>query len=147
MKSAGSGLQAPGSRRVTPTDPRRLFLAAAGVVSVGFAALGVVVPGLPTTVFLIVASYLFTRSCPWLEERLLRNRLFAPYLRAIDGGAAMPRRARIMALVMMWGSVGASLWALAAADRLPAWLAAVIVAAAVAGTLAIARVGRAVGSG
>ena len=111
-----------------------------GLLAVGLAALGVVVPGLPTTVFLIVASYCFARSWPSLEARVLRSRLFAPYLRAIDGGAPMPRRARIAALVMMWTSVGASLWMLGAAGRLPAWLAAVIVAAALAGTVAIVAV-------
>ena len=71
----------PGSAHTSPrvsTVPRRLLLAGAGVLAVGLAALGVVVPGLPTTVFLIAASYCFARSCPWLEERLLRNRPFAP---------------------------------------------------------------------
>lgn len=126
------------SRRVL-TDPRRLLLAGAGILSVGLAGLGAVVPGLPTTVFLIVASYCFARSCPWLEDRLLRNRLFAPYLRAIDGGGHMPRRARVVALVAMWSSVGVSLWVLGAADRLPVWIAAAIVAAALAGTVAIVR--------
>ena len=133
----------PGSAHTSPrvsTDPRRLLLAGAGVLAVGLAALGVVVPGLPTTVFLIAASYCFARSCPWLEERLLRNRLFAPYLRAVEGREPMPRRARLVALATMWGSVGVSLWVLDVAGRLPAWLAAVIVVAAIAGTVAIARV-------
>jgi hypothetical protein len=56
------------------------LLAAAGLLCVGLGALGAVLPGLPTTIFLILASYCFTRSCPWLEERLLRTRLFAPYM-------------------------------------------------------------------
>ena len=70
----------------------------------------------------------------------MRNRLFAPYLRAVDRRAPMPRRARLVALATMWGSVGVSLWVLGAAGRLPAWLAAVMVVAAIAGTVAIARV-------
>jgi len=42
---------------------RRWLLAGAGVVAVGLGGLGVFVPGLPTTIFLIIASYCFARSC------------------------------------------------------------------------------------
>ncbi|MFP5379094.1 MAG: YbaN family protein [Vicinamibacteria bacterium] len=117
---------------------RRWTLASVGVVSVGFGALGAVVPGLPTTIFLIVASWCFAKSCPWLEQRLLRNRLFAPYMVYVDGREPMPRRARIAALVMMWGAIAISLAWLYAADRLPVWLALAIAGAGVAGTIAIA---------
>jgi hypothetical protein len=124
---------------------RRLYrwiLAAAGMAAVGLGAVGVFVPGLPTTVFLIVATYCFARSCPWLEERLLRGRLFAPYLRFIDGREPMPRRAQVTALLLMWASVGTSLGMLAAARRLPAWLALAVLAAASVGTVAIFAAGR-----
>ena len=90
-------------------SPRRMILAALGILCVGLALVGVVVPGLPTTIFLILASYLFARSCPVLEEKLLRVRVFRPYLRYLDGNRAMPRRARVGALVMMWCAVTASL--------------------------------------
>lgn len=117
---------------------RRWLLTAAGVVCVALAAVGAVLPGLPTTIFLILASYCFARSCPWLEERLLRNRLFAPYMTWIDGRERMPRRAKAGAIGMMWLAVITSLALLHFASRLPVWLAAVVVAAAVAGTFAIA---------
>ena len=123
-------------------DPRRWLLAGVGVLAVGAGAVGVFVPGLPTTIFLIVASYCFARSCPWLEERLLRRPLFAPYLSVLDRSAPMPRRARVLATVAMWVSVTASLTALHAADRLAAWLALTLIALCVAGTVAIARTGR-----
>jgi len=123
-------------------DPRRLLLAGAGILSVALGAAGIVVPGLPTTIFLIVASYCFTRSCPWLEERLLRRPLFARYMRAIDGGVPMPRRARVAALLALWASVGISLATLTLTRTLPGWLALIIVAAAATGTAAILRTGR-----
>jgi hypothetical protein len=123
-------------------SPRRLLLAGIGVLAVAAGAVGVFVPGLPTTVFLIIASYCFARSCPWLEERLLRRPIFAPYLKAIDGSGPLPWRARVVAATAMWVSVGISLAALHAADRLAAWLAATLLLASVAGTVAIARTGR-----
>jgi len=126
-----------------PRSPKRIALAALGVVCVGLAGVGVVVPGLPTTVFLIAASYLFTRSCPWLEERLIRVRWFRPYLRYLDGSHPMPRRARWIAMGMMWLAVSVSLLLTAAADRLQAWFAVTVVGAAAVGTWVIFRIRRA----
>ena len=120
----------------------RWVLVALGVVAVGLGAVGVFVPGLPTTVFLIVATYCFARSCPWLEERLLRGRLFAPYMRFVDGGEPMPPRAQVAALLMMWVSVAASLGVLTAAGRIGPGLAALMVGAALTGTVAVLAAGR-----
>jgi uncharacterized membrane protein YbaN (DUF454 family) len=120
--------------RAVLRSPRRLALAALGVLCVGLGLAGVVVPGLPTTVFLIAASYLFTRSCPYLEERLLGLRVFQPYLRYVRGDAAMPLKARVIVLVMMWAAVATSLAILAFGGRLEVWVAAVVLAAAIAGS-------------
>ena len=87
---------------------RRVLLVVAGVGFVGLGGLGVVVPGLPTTVFLILAGYCFARSMPSLEQRLIRNKWFAPYLRYVDGEEEMPIGARIRAMLVMWISILAS---------------------------------------
>ena len=56
-----------------------IFLAAAGVFFVlGLA--GVVIPGLPTTPFLLLTSYFLLRSSPRLNKALLHSRLFGPIL-------------------------------------------------------------------
>ena len=117
---------------------RRWVLAFVGVACVGLGALGAVVPGLPTTIFLLVASYCFARSCPWLEQRLLRTRLFAPYMAWVDGRQPMPRRAKAVAIASVWIAVGTSLGVLYSGGRLAPWLALVVALAALAGTVAIA---------
>jgi len=122
-------------------SPRRLLLAAAGVVCVGLGALGVFVPGLPTTVFLIAASYLFTRSCPWLEERLLHNRLFRPYLRYLDGEARMPLRAKVVTIALMWAFVALSTWMLATSFADRPWIPLLPPGAALVGTFFIVSLG------
>lgn len=127
-----------GQVRIVARSPRRLLLAVLGVISVGLAVAGVFVPGLPTTIFLIIGSYLLTKSCPYLEERLIRNRLFKPYLRYVYGNEPMPTHARVAALAMMWIAVSTSLALLAWRHQLPAWLAVVLLAAAGVGTWFIA---------
>jgi uncharacterized protein len=131
----------------TPTawvrSPRRVALAAVGVVAVALGAIGVFVPGLPTTIFLIVASYCFTRSCPWLEERLLRVPLFAPYMRFIDENRPMSTRARLVSITATWTSVLLSLALLRASGRLSTALAVTIVGVAGIGTVAVLRFRRA----
>lgn len=87
------------------SSPYRWLLAAAGMLCVGLAAVGVVLPGMPTTVFLIMAAWCFTRSCPWLEERLVRAPLFRPFQPYLEPGAPMPLRARVVALVAMWTAI------------------------------------------
>lgn len=129
-------LQGP---RVWPRSPKRLALAGLGIVCVGLAFAGAVLPGLPTTVFLIAASYLFTRSCPWLEERLIRVRWFRPYLPYLDGSQPMPARARWIALAAMWSAVSLSLAVTAVAGRLHPAFAVTVVTAAAVGTWVIWR--------
>ncbi len=118
-------------------DPRRWAFAGLGVASVGMGWLGVFVPGLPTTIFLIIASYCFTRSCPWLEDRMLRIPLFAPYMKVLDEGRGMSRKAATRALVSMWSCVSLSLSVLYLAGRLAPWIVAMVVLAALAGTAMI----------
>lgn len=118
-------------------NPRRWAFAGVGVASVGLGWLGVFVPGLPTTIFLIIASYCFTRSCPWLEDRLLRVPLFAPYMRVLDEGRGMSKKAAASALLSMWSCVGLSLTILYVAGRLGPWVAGGVVVAALAGTAMI----------
>ncbi|MHC4550464.1 MAG: YbaN family protein [Planctomycetota bacterium] len=120
----------------------RYALAGLGVLSVGVGTLGIFVPGLPTTVFLIFASWCFARSCPWLEERLLRHRIFRPYLRLLEGGRPLAARTRAVALLLMWGAIGTSLWMLRAREALPAWAATAFVLAGAIGTVAIFRYGK-----
>lgn len=122
-------------RRASPT---RWLLAAAGVLCVGLAAVGVVLPGVPTTIFLIMAAWCFTRSCPWLEEKLVRAPLFRPFQQYLEPGATMPRRARVVALSAMWTAIGASVVILEAGPV----LVAVLVGAGAAGTAVILSIRR-----
>jgi hypothetical protein len=80
----------------------RALFAALGAISVALAFVGVFVPGLPTTVFVIAASYLFARSSPTLDSWLRRNRWFGPTLQRVAEGQGMPLKSKVIALGSMW---------------------------------------------
>jgi uncharacterized membrane protein YbaN (DUF454 family) len=128
---------------VTPAPARsrlhRWSLAGLGVVCVGLGAVGVFLPGLPTTIFLIVASWCFARSCPWLEERLVRVPLFRPFLVYLDRGARMPLRAVVTTLLVMWTAIVISTTLLVTGDDARPVVAAVVVAAGLVGTVFVVR--------
>lgn len=86
----------------------RWTMASVGVACVGLGAVGVILPGMPTTIFLIAACYLFARSHPPLERALVRNRFFARYLPFVDGRTRLSRHAKISILILIWGSTAIS---------------------------------------
>jgi uncharacterized membrane protein YbaN (DUF454 family) len=87
---------------------RRVIFAALGLLCVVLGIIGVFVPGLPTTEFILAASYLFARSSPTLGGWLERNRWFGPSLRRFRESGGMPRRSKALALASMWTGIGIS---------------------------------------
>ena len=69
-------------------------------------AIGAVVPGLPTTMFLILAAACYIRSSQRLYDWLIANKTFGPYLKDYREGKGIPRRAKKIALLMMTIFVG-----------------------------------------
>jgi uncharacterized membrane protein YbaN (DUF454 family) len=82
---------------------------ALGCLFVGIGALGVVLPVLPTTPFLLVAAFFFVRSSPRLYHWLLRSPLFGPFLRDWQQHRGIRPRVRVTAAVVMFAAVAASI--------------------------------------
>jgi uncharacterized membrane protein YbaN (DUF454 family) len=128
--------------RAASVRVRRYLHLVGGCVALSTGLVGIVVPGLPTTVFVIVASYCFTRSCPRLEAWMRASPLLAPYLRYVDAGAPMPFRARVTATALLWMGIGASMAVLEARGEVAPWLLVTLVTGGIVGSIAIALVGR-----
>jgi uncharacterized protein len=74
---------------------------AGGLVAVALGAVGIVVPGLPTTVFFIIAAWCFSHSSPRLERWVLNLPRIGPMVRDYRAGSGMPRRAKLIAISMI----------------------------------------------
>ncbi len=118
---------------------RRVFFAALGMLCLALGIVGVFVPGLPTTEFVLAASYLFSRSSPTLDAWLERQRWFGPLLRQFKATRGMPREAKLVALASTWTGVGISLYLLAAQG---VGIQLMIVALGLIGTVTILFFGR-----
>ncbi|QJD58279.1 DUF454 domain-containing protein [Pseudomonas sp. gcc21] len=99
-------------------------------ISLGLGALGIVLPGLPTTPFLLVAAWAGARGWPALEARLLAHERYGPVIRDWRNDRAVPRKAKWMASLLMLSSV-VMIWLLPAPDLvrwlLPAFLLCVAI--------------------
>lgn len=111
----------------------RAGLMVIGSVFVVLGVLGMFVPLLPTTVFLLLAAWCYARSSERFHEWLLQNRLFGEYIRNYREGRGMRVREKAITLGTLWASIGYSVWV---AD-LPTWTDVLLLGVAVGVTIHI----------
>ena len=84
---------------------KKWLLKVTGLIFVGLAILGVVLPILPTTPFLLVAATCFAKSSPRLQKKLLANKTFGPLIHEWQQHRSIPRKAKRVALLTIILSV------------------------------------------
>jgi uncharacterized membrane protein YbaN (DUF454 family) len=77
----------------------------AGVLALLLGIIGLFLPLLPTTPFLLLASWCFARGSDRLHRWLLSHRVFGDYLRNFEAGRGIPLNAKILATLMLWASL------------------------------------------
>jgi len=87
---------------------RKWLLITAGLLSVGLGVLGIFLPILPTTPFLLLAAACFIRSSKGLYRWLINHKWFGPYIRNYREFKAVTLRAKIVTLILLWGTIGYS---------------------------------------
>ncbi len=97
-----------------------------GIISLSLGIAGIFLPVLPTTPFLLLTAALWMRGSPRLYERLMSHPRLGPYIRSFRETRAIPLRAKIVSVSMLWATILASaFWAVNAW-----WLRALLIAIA-----------------
>lgn len=128
-----AGARPDGDRRERPDRASgcvaRWALLAFGWLNVALGIMGIVVPGMPTTVFLIVAAWAFSKCSERFHRWLWNHPRLGRSVRAWHEQRAIPLRAKVMAVGMMSASFAIVTAFVAMSWVLPAILAAVMLPA------------------
>ncbi|MCS6944224.1 MAG: YbaN family protein [Sutterellaceae bacterium] len=114
---------------------RRQLLIVAGTLCVALGVLGLFLPLLPTTPFILLAAACYARASPRLYARLLANRTFGPLIYQWRERRCIPLRTKVGAILLLLASFGISILFLVEAG----WLRLVLAAFAAALLLVLKR--------
>jgi hypothetical protein len=95
----------PRQLKVTRSKPLKLFYISLGTLSVGLGFVGIFVPLLPTTAFLLLAAWCYARSSERFYNWLLGNRMFGRYLTSYIEGRGVPLKTKIVSLLLLWFTI------------------------------------------
>jgi uncharacterized membrane protein YbaN (DUF454 family) len=88
----------------------RYLLFACGCLSVMLGVIGIFLPVLPTTPFLLLAAACFARSSKRFYLWLVMHPRLGPWVRDYLDGQGLPLKGKVWALVLMWASISFSMW-------------------------------------
>lgn len=115
-------------------NPVKIVLNTIGVLAVLLGVIGIFLPLLPTTPFLLLASACFVRGSDRLHRWLLANPHFGKLIRDFEEKRAVPRRAKIIGISLMWLSMSGSIYLVPSP-----WLKAMLAAIAIGVTIYMLR--------
>ena len=114
----------------------KALLIAGGTLCVALGVIGIFLPLMPTTVFLLMAAACYARSSDKFYQKLINNRFLGEYIRNSREGRGMRRRDKAITLTMLWIGIGVT--AIWTAHTL--WLRLLLLAIATAVTVHVAKV-------
>jgi len=86
----------------------RALLIVAGTISLVFAIIGIAMPVLPTTPFLLLTVACYCRSSERLYTWLINNKWFGEYIRNYREGRGVPLKTKVLAVTILWASISVS---------------------------------------
>ena len=85
---------------------KRRLLILSGTISTGLGIIGIFIPVLPTTPFLLLAAACYMRSSERFYRWLLNNRLFGAYISNYVKGKGMPLKIKMATILLLWTTIG-----------------------------------------
>ncbi|NPV86438.1 MAG: YbaN family protein [Anaerolineae bacterium] len=86
----------------------RLLLIIGGTVCVALGIVGMFIPILPTTPFLLLAAACYIRSSERFYRWLVGNHWIGKYIRSYREGKGIPKSQKVLALLALWLTIGTS---------------------------------------
>ncbi|MCW3999602.1 MAG: YbaN family protein [Candidatus Bathyarchaeota archaeon] len=83
----------------------RVLLMIVGTISLALGTIGLFLPILPTTPFLLLAAACYLRSSERMHKWLLGNRWFGEYIKNYQAGRGIPMKTKLVALAVLWGTI------------------------------------------
>jgi uncharacterized membrane protein YbaN (DUF454 family) len=114
----------------------RALLWVVGSVALALGLIGVVLPGLPTTPFILLAAACYAKASPRLHAWLLNHRWMGPMLRDWERDRSLTRRTKAVAILSMTVMVGVSIWSFQGRP----WVQAMLLVTAAVGVAVVLRI-------
>ena len=93
-------------------SPMNWLLIIAGWLSIITGVIGIVLPLLPTTPFILLAAACFAKSSPKFHHWLVTHKFFGPIIDNFKNGHGIPKNTKIKIIVFIWLALGISMFAL-----------------------------------
>ena len=87
---------------------KKYVLVACGGILLAMGAVGIIIPVLPTTPFVLLAAGCFSASSPKAYQFLLRSRFFGPYIEHYKNGGGISKAAKARGIITLWVLLGIS---------------------------------------
>ena len=92
-----------------PGKLKKRLLFTAGTLFTALGIIGIFVPILPTTPFLLLAAACYLRSSQRFYNWLLNNRFFGAYIKNYMQGKGMPLRVKVFTVTLLWTTIALSM--------------------------------------
>lgn len=92
----------PEQKDIVSNQIIRFLLIIAGTICLGLGLIGIFLPILPTTPFLLLAAACYARSSKRFYHWLINNKWFGSYIKNYHEGKGIPLKVKIMAISLLW---------------------------------------------
>lgn len=82
---------------------KKILYIGLGFISLFLGLLGIIVPGIPTTPFLLLTAWFFVRSSDRLYNWLIQHKIFGTYIKNLQKGMSI--KYKIVSLLIMWSMI------------------------------------------
>ena len=85
-----------------------LILRIVGTISLFLGILGIALPVLPTTPFLLLTAYCYLKSAPKWHKRLLESKHLGPYIKNFQENKCIPLHVKVCSIGLLWLTISIS---------------------------------------